>query len=98
MNELPEDLVIKIGETFSDLEERQKVTESLESLTKKNVGLNQLRRAIVFLSDGDYHRFEELLRSFMGDPRDLLCAANGRLLIKDYWFSTPFDDMGPFKS
>ena len=95
--ELPEDLACKIVESFSDPEIQREVTESLEKLGQINVGQNQLRRAIVFLSDGDYKRFKELRRTFMGDPRDLLRAANERLVIGDYWFSEPFDKMGPVK-
>ena len=97
MSELPEDIRCRIIETFSEPEIQLKVTESLENLRQINVGQDQLRRAIVFLADGDYERFKELRRSFLGDPRDSLCEANRRLVNRDYWFSTPFDDMGPVK-
>ena len=96
-SELPKDLVHMIKKTFCEPEVRVKVTESLEKIGQTNVGKNQLRRAIVFLAAGDYERFLELRRSFMGDPRDLLMAANRKLVNRDYWFTTPFDQMGPVR-
>ena len=96
MTRLPIDLKDKICELFGDDDIRCEVSESLEQLWDQsvNVGVAQLARAIVFLSNGDIERFWELRRTFMGDPRDLLCAANARLEKSEYWFSEPFSEMG----
>lgn len=100
MSRLPEDLKIRIGELFSDEETREAVSKSLDRLWDGgiNVGAAQLARAIVFLANGDIERFQELRRTFLGDPRDLLCEANSMLENSDYWFSEPFSEMGPLKS
>ena len=94
---LPQDLTYRILETFNDPDIQAKVIQSLEKLGQVNVGKNQLRRAIVFLADGDYEYLNELRSSFMGDPRDLLVTANRKLANRDYWFSEPFDQMGELK-
>ena len=97
MSKLPKDIVQRIEDTFADPEIQLKVIESLEALPQINVGQNQLRRGIVFLADGDYELFLKLRRSFLGDPRDLLVEANSRLENQDYWFGSPFEEMGPLK-
>jgi len=95
---LPEDLLLKIQQTFPDPEIQLKVIKSMEELHQINVGRNQLRRGIVFLANGDYDRFRMLRGTYLGDPRDLLVKANSMLENKDYWFGTSFDDMGPLKN
>ena len=97
MTNLPDDLLAKIDELFDRDRDRDQVRNSLETLWDGglNVGPEQLARAIVFLSDGDFERFQKLRSSFMGDPRDLLAHANSKLQNSDYWFSSPFSEMGP---
>ena len=99
MTRLPVDLQNKIDELFSDDDIRQSISASLDELWDRsiNVGTAQLARAIVFLSEGDQDKFLELRGNFMGDPRDLLVAANARLENSKYWFSEPFSKMGPLK-
>ncbi|MEM7386384.1 MAG: hypothetical protein AAF514_15695, partial [Verrucomicrobiota bacterium] len=60
-----------------------------------NVGPDQLARAIVFLSDGNFKEFARLRSTFLGDPRDVLLEANKKLVRRNYWFSEPFSEMGP---
>ncbi len=99
MSHLPEDLLARIDADFADLETRKQIIESLEKLWNGgiNVGPGQLARAIVFLADGDFDEFKTLRKTFCGDPRDLLLAANRRLQNQEYWFSAPFSEMGPLK-
>lgn len=99
MSLLPGDVVAKIDTDFSDESVREKVKSSLEELWSRslNVGPEQLARGIVFLADGDYEEFKDLRTNFCGDPRDLLRIANGKLQNNAYWFSLPFDRMGPLK-
>ncbi len=100
MTRLPKDLQDRIEVAFVDEETRRAVSTSLDKLWDGgiNVGAAQLARAIVFLADGDVDKFWELRSRFMGDPRDLLCAANARLVNNEYWFSEPFSEMGPLKT
>lgn len=96
---LPDDLIARVDQDFIDPDVRQEVKVSLEELWSKalNVGAEQLARAIVFLAEGDLEEFQTLSRTFCGDPRDLLVKANRRQQNVDYWFSTPFSEMGPVK-
>ena len=98
MNDLPEDITQRVLADFECPIEQEKVLNSLVELQQLNVGRNQLRRAIVFLARGDYEKFMELRKSFLGDPRDLLCEANRSSGDPDYWFSVPFDRMKRAKS
>lgn len=99
MSRLPPDLVARIERDFAREDLRIAIDASLDSLWDGgiNVGAAQLARAIVFLADGDMERFEELRADFCGDPRDLLMNANSKLVNRRYWFSEPFDQMGPLR-
>ena len=97
MTNLPDDLLAKIDELFENNRDRSLIRSSLETLWDGgiNVGPAQLARALVFISNGDIERFNNLRASFMGDPRDLLVHANSMLQNRDYWFSKSFSEMGP---
>ncbi len=90
---LPDDLFERIHQTFDGPSTRAEVVSSLESLGRTNVGQDELRRAIVFLADGDYESFQNLRSTFLGDPRDLLREAKKKLPPGDYWFNRPFSEL-----
>lgn len=100
MTILPTDLSQKIHEQFSSKPTCKELSDSLEKLWDENinVGAEQLARAIIFLADGNYDLFWELRRTFLGDPRDLLCEANSKLQNSGYWFSKPYSEMGPLRT
>ena len=99
MLRLPADLQERISKQYRDEEIRLAISNSLDKLWDGgiNVGAPQLDRAIIFLANGDLEKFWKLRNTFLGDPRDLLCEANARLINSGYWFTQPFSEMGELK-
>ena len=85
MSNLPNDLIQKIDADFADADVRASVKASLDSLWDRslNVGPEELSRAIVFLVEGNYDEFQEVRKTFYGDPRDVLLAASKKARRSD---------------
>jgi hypothetical protein len=79
MEKLPLDIINKIETDYQTIELQKYVTEKLLTIFSKNinVGIEQLIRCILIISNGNINEFNKIFESnFYGDPRDLLMTAN----------------------
>jgi hypothetical protein len=92
---IPVDIKKRIEKLFISPADRQKVERLLLSLwtTQLNVGEEQLARSILVLSDGLVSKVSGIFKSdFLGDPRDVIMAAEKKAGNPGHYFIDPFFD------
>lgn len=94
MHMLPEDIAQRITRDYPELIDRATVTGEIEQLwtASLNVGPVQLARSILYLAEGDGAKLAELCRNLMGDPRDVIMAAERKAGDPGHYFIHPFND------
>jgi hypothetical protein len=92
---LPADIQIQIDKLFPVASDKQEVARLLVSLWTRslNVGVEQLARSILVLCNGNVAEVVHIFNSdFMGDPRDVIMAAEAKTGNPGHYFIDPFID------
>ena len=93
MEKLPEDILRKIEMDYKTNDLQKYVTEKLLTIysMKINVGIEQLVRCILIISNGNINEFNGLFESnFYEDPRDVIMEAMARSNNETCYGTKPF--------
>ena len=93
MEKLPEDILRKIEMDYKTNDLQKYVTEKLLTISsmKINVGIEQLVRCILIISNGNINEFNGLFESnFYEDPRDVIMEAMAISNNETYYGTKPF--------
>ena len=88
----PVDVHERIHADFASVDEQREVVALLSALWQRslNVGPAQLGRSILVLAEGNMHEVRELCNDLMGDPRDVIMAAERKAGVPGHYFISPF--------
>ena len=91
---LPADITRRIAKDYADAHERLSVTRAIAGLwsTSLNVGCEQLARIILYLAEGRVSEAKNLCTHLMGDPRDVIQAAEDKAGNPGHYFGEPFEE------
>jgi len=95
MVKIDKDIKDKINQLFedeSDKNEIEKIYSELRNIDI-NVGVDQIFRCLLVLSDGDIEIIKNIIRKdFYGDPRDIIMLGEKKLGYPGHYFLKPFDE------
>jgi hypothetical protein len=95
MAKIDKDIIDKINQLFDDKRDKNEIVEIFSRLTSKdlNVGVNQIARCLLVLSDGDIEIIKTIIRKdFYGDPRDIILLGEKKLGYPGHYFLKSFDE------
>ena len=89
---LPVDVDARIHSDFSEVEQQSEVVDLLSALWARplNVGPAQLCRSILVLAEGNVNVVRKLCDELMGDPRDVIMAAERKAGDPGHYGIPPF--------
>lgn len=94
MNEIDVDIIERISKDYSK-DDAIKVVSIIQNifLSGSSVGVSQLARSILFLSNGNFNEIKKLLGC---DPRDVILAAERKAGNPGHYFDIPFPEIDNF--
>lgn len=92
MNNIPEDILLKVDKLFSNPTEKAKALAVIQSVFEQSwgVGHAQFARSLLVLSEGNLAVLEEEIK--VPEPRDIIVRAEEKSGNPDHYFTIPFTD------